>query len=135
MAVNWSDYPNFTKEEFKCSHTGLCEMDKDFMDRLQDLRTHLEQINPHRPDLFRMTINSGYRHKTHPIERKKQVPGEHTDGKAADIKAHGHLAHLLIKYGADYFPRIGVSQKGPHNKRFIHLGTSKNRPSPTVWSY
>jgi hypothetical protein len=29
--IDWGKY--FTEEEFKCSHTGKCDMDQDFIDR------------------------------------------------------------------------------------------------------
>ena len=36
MTFDWGKY--FTEEEFKCSHTGKCDMDQDFIDRMNQLR-------------------------------------------------------------------------------------------------
>jgi len=36
------------------------------------------------------------------------------------------------------FTGIGVAQRGPHNKRFIHIDNivnSDTSPRPTIWSY
>jgi hypothetical protein len=42
----------------------------------------------------------------------------------------------LLAAAFDYgVPRVGVSQKGPHSSRFIHLDLIKSSVSPWVWSY
>ena len=51
MIDDWDRYPNFSRDEFECSHTGECDMDAEFMDALQELR---DQFGP-------MRITSGYR--------------------------------------------------------------------------
>jgi zinc D-Ala-D-Ala carboxypeptidase len=124
--MNWDLYPNFSEEEFKCSHTGLCKMDAAFMEILQKIRT--EYGKP-------MTVTSGYRHKTHPIELRKSRPGEHTLGTCADIALQGSDAVELMKVALDLgVTRIGVSQKG--SGRFLHLGIGGgNLPNPWMWSY
>lgn len=123
--MDWSKYPNFSKHEFACRHTGRCEMHPDHMARLQALR--LEFGRP-------MPVSSGYRDPSHPIEAGKQRPGEHTTGRATDIRVEGAealaLVFLAVKHG---FTRVGVQQKGPG--RFIHLGDSPDFPSPAIWSY
>jgi zinc D-Ala-D-Ala carboxypeptidase len=121
--MNWSDYPNFTKAEFDCKHTGFNEMKPEFMKLLQALR--LMYGKP-------MTITSGYRHHTHPVEaRKGHTTGEHTLGVCCDIACSGadryHIIRLALKLG---FPRIGIA------KKFIHLGIGgAGLPSPTIWDY
>jgi uncharacterized protein YcbK (DUF882 family) len=110
--MDWSKYPNFTEKEFKCSHTGKCEMRPEFMEKLQALRL---QFN--RP----LIISSGYRDITHPIEAAKESRGEHTYGCAADIAIRGTEALRLIALAYDMgFRRIGINQKG--DGRFVHLG-------------
>ncbi|KZX61306.1 peptidase M15A [Alcanivorax sp. HI0033] len=98
------------------------------MEKLQALRT--EYGKP-------MTVTSGYRHPTHPIEARKASPGAHASGRAADIAVQGgdalKLIELALKHG---FTGIGVNQKG--DGRFIHLDDLKHepgRPRPWVWSY
>ena len=125
--MNWQAYPNFSKKEFECSHTGECEMHPDFMERLQRLRTALRQP---------IIINSGYRSPTHPIEAKKTSVGSHTTGRAVDVKASGHYAFELVELAIELgFTRIGVSQKGDYNSRFIHLDDNPDFPHPVIWSY
>ena len=62
--ANFDDYKYFSKDEFKCSHTGNCLMEKDFMDQLTILR---QKVN--RP----FVITSGYRDPSHPIEAKRKI--------------------------------------------------------------
>lgn len=126
--MDWREYPNFHESEFRCKHTGLCEMDPAFMRRLQLLRTHYKKP---------MAITSGYRHATHPTEAKKAKPGAHATGRACDVAVRGEDAHKLIGLAiALGFTGIGVQQKGA--TRFLHLDDLPNGagfPRPTVWSY
>ena len=122
--MNWSDYPNFAKSEFDCKHTGLNEMKPEFMAKLQALRA--EYGKP-------MTITSGYRHPTHPIEaRKGRSDGEHTRGMCCDIACSTgvdryDIVKLALKYG---FHRIGIA------KNFVHLGLGgKGLPPNVRWEY
>ena len=122
--MDWSDYPNFTKAEFDCKHSGLNGMLPDFMERLQALRTEYG-----RP----MTITSGYRHPTHPVEaRKLRSDGEHTRGMCCDIACTSgsdrfDLIRLALKHG---FHRIGIA------KNFVHLGLGGHGlPSNVIWEY
>jgi len=126
--IDWSKYPNFSKAEFECSHTGKCEMDKDFMDKLQELRSEA---------CFPFIITSGYRDVTHPIEAAKGHGGEHTLGKAVDIAVSRQRADKVLELSYKYgFTRRGVSQSG--DGRFLHLGTATQDDGfleNTVWSY
>lgn len=123
--MNWSDYPNFTESEFRCSHCGEVAMQPAFMAKLQDLRTIFGKP---------MKVTSGYRCPAHPIEQKKAAPGAHTSGCAADIGVQDTDAYRLLKLAfAMGFTGIGVQQKG--GGRFIHLDTLSAPPRPNVWSY
>lgn len=122
--MDWTAYPNFTREEFRCKHTGECEMHHVFMQRLQHLRAKYGKP---------MIVTSGFRSVRHPIEAAKASPGEHTKGRAADIAVQGADALLLLRLALEFgFTRIGVNQKG--TGRFLHLGDSPDFP-PSVWSY
>lgn len=127
--MNWEKYaPYFKQGEFACKHTGKCEMSEEFMDKLLALR--LEYGRP-------MTINSGYRHWSHPEEVKKgHKNGEHTKGRSADIGIANPDAAILVAIAFKHgFTRIGVSQKGT-GARFIHLGLGgEGLPTPAIWSY
>lgn len=117
----WQDITSFEPHEFGAEGH---KMDEAFMRRLQSLR-----------NLYRkpMIITSGYRS----VEHNKAIGGAptsmHLQGKAADILVAGKDAYELI--GLAYavgFKGVGVSQRGAHGSRFIHLDT---RDEPTVWSY
>lgn len=125
--MNWSDYPNFSESEFKCSHTGKSAMHPDFMARLQRLRTAYGKP---------MKITSGYRDPTHPIEAKKAAPGAHASGRACDVAIRGAEAVKLLKLALEHgFTGIGVQQKG--EGRFIHLDDIEDgtQHRPMIWSY
>lgn len=128
--VDWSPYPNFSRDEMKCNHTSMCKMEIDFMDRLQLLRTKCD---------FPLIVSSGYRASTHPVEARKERPGEHYYGRAADIKVSHDQAFKVIEIAPHLgFTRLGVKQNGSAESRFIHLGTSTPEQgfvSPTIWSY
>ena len=128
--MNWNDYPNFSASEFRCKHTGKCDMDETFMEKLQNLR-----------DVYGkpIYITSGYRHHTHPLEAKKPNPkqGAHTTGKAVDIAIRGHEVHELVGIAiAHGFTGIGLRQHG--DSRFLHLDTldhTESQPRPWIWTY
>ena len=125
--VDWSLYRNFSEEEFRCSHSGLCRMDPDFLERLQDLRDAIALPFP---------VSSGYRHESHPIEARKKQPGAHAHGCAADILCRGELAYRIVSLAYAFgFVGIGVNQAGPFGQRFIHLDSWADRPRPAIWSY
>jgi zinc D-Ala-D-Ala carboxypeptidase len=120
--MNWDDYPNFSAQEFNCSHCGQNEMKPEFMAKLQKLRGTYGSP---------MKVTSGYRCPQHPIEAKKASPGAHASGLACDIGVQGEEAHRLLALALEAgFTGIGVQQKG--SGRFLHLDT---RPEKALWSY
>jgi len=123
--VDWSKYPNFTADEFKCSHCGVNAMKPEFMAKLQALRTAYGKP---------MTITSGYRCPQHPIEAKKIKPGAHASGCACDVRVEGQDAYRLLKLAlVAGFTGIGVQQKGAG--RFLHFDTLEGGTRPNLWSY
>lgn len=125
--MDWSRWPNFSPEEFRCKHTGKLHMHAGFMDRLQKLRTAYGKP---------MRITSGYRAPEHPIEAAKAKPGTHASGRACDIGVQGADAVELVRIALQLgFTGIGVQQKG--TGRFIHLDDLPpgEWPRPTIWSY
>ena len=120
----------FSTEELKCGGTDECDMNEDFMNKLVSLRKEFNEP---------MVISSGYRHLSYNqvIGGAKSSP--HLYGKAVDVLVSGKAAYRLIKLSMDHgFTGIGVSQKGPHKSRFIHLDTMDNtniHPRPWIWSY
>ncbi len=111
--MNWNKFKNFSEWEFSCDYTDLNDMDEGFISLLQQIRSVYS-----RP----MIINSGYRHWTHPIERAKNRPGEHSLGLAADIAVSGinNVVDLLVISHAHGIKRIGVYQS--KEGHFLHLG-------------
>ncbi|QDP65686.1 MAG: putative peptidase M15 [Prokaryotic dsDNA virus sp.] len=124
--MDWSQFKNFSEDEFKCQHTGHSGMDEEFLKKLQSLRTLYNKP---------MRITSGFRHPTHPIEKKKSKPGAHSTGHACDIACSGKEAFELIVLGLRVgMTGIGVSQRRGL-PRFIHLDDIIKRPRPNIWSY
>ncbi len=115
---------------------------KYFTDK-EDFKGNIDKMNPKilgMLDALRVeygspiVINSSYRSTDHPIEAKKEKPGEHTYGAAVDIKCvGGESTYLLvaaaIKCG---FKRIGISRKS----NFVHVGIGyPEAPNMTIWTY
>jgi len=101
---------------------------------IADLKTEmLNFINDLEQSLgYEITITSGYRSSEHPIEAKKNKPGEHTEGLAIDVAAVGGTpVYKLVKHAMDLgCKRIGISRKS----NFVHLGLSKDRVT-SIWTY
>ena len=66
IIMDWSQFKNFSQNEFACTFTGQCEMNESFLKKLQSLRELYGKP---------MRITSGFRHTTHPIEAKKIKAG------------------------------------------------------------
>ena len=124
---------NFTVDEFKCKGTGRCEVVETFIERLQLIRDEYG-----RP----IFVTSGYRAPEYNLKLQQQgktktgsyVP--HTTGRAVDIAVSGADSHLIIKLATQHgMTGIGVSQKGKHEKRFIHLDDLTGSNRPWTWIY
>ena len=124
--MNWDKYaPYFHELEFDCKHCGKNEMKSEFMDRLLEIRKAFGKP---------MVISSGYRCPDHnDAVSSTGRTGPHTTGYAADILVSGPNARELLALASE-FPRVGVSQKGDHGSRFIHLDCLPGK-GRTVWSY
>lgn len=111
---------HFKLKEFNCTHTAKNEMDESFLLRLDELREVCG---------IPFKITSGYRDKTHPVERAKDKPGKHSEGIAVDIYApDGITKRTIIKHAIELgFNGIGVGST------FIHLDTRKSYP--VIWGY
>lgn len=126
--LDWSRWPDFSKEEFKCPHCGECHMDDAFMDKLQNIRSKVG---------IPFIVTSGYRcpeynDKISTTGRN----GPHTTGKAVDISiGPAHTYQVLKMALSEGFTGIGIHQTGPSNERFLHLDTLVTNPRPNVWTY
>ena len=107
-------------------------MDEDFMERLQLLRAEWYKENTRV-----LKVNSGFRCKDHPIERRKIIVGPHTKGKAVDILISGKDATRLFKMAKKYMSGIGYNFKGGSRSHFLHVDslTPQEAERPAVWSY
>lgn len=110
----------FTLEEFDCQHTGENRMEQDFLDKLDALREHCG---------FPFVITSGYRSPDHPLEARKEIPGTHAQGIAADIKItnSAHRYTIIREALAHGFTGLGVAGD------FIHVDTRGT--VPVIWTY
>ena len=121
---------NFSDKELSCSHCGENKFDQETLDALQRLR---ESIG--RP----LKLSSAYRCPVHNQNVSSTGPdGPHTTGKAIDILCSGKEAWELLSFvmiRSKIWKGIGISQKGKHKSRFIHLDTIEADNRPWVWSY
>ena len=125
--ANWE---HFTEDELRCEGTGECRMDEAFMEAL--IRLRKDYNNP-------MIISSGYRDRAYNTVIGGSTNSAHMYGKAVDVVVSGHEAYRLLRLALVHgFKGIGVSQRGPHLKRFLHLDMmedSDKSPRPWIWSY
>lgn len=121
---------NFTDEEFNCNCGCGALPSRQFQDKVQYLRTlwgkPLKVSSARRCPVYNQQVSS-----TGP-------DGPHTKD-AIDFEMSGedvwHFVRLAMNNG---FTGIGVHQRGPHDKRFVHLDDlpdEPGQPRPRVWSY
>ncbi len=124
--INWSDYANFTADEFRCRcGCGRADMDSYFMARLQGVRDTYGRPMP---------INSGFRCPEY--DRAIGGAGVHPKGHAGDIAVSGEgVYHLQRAAYLAGMRGIGVKQHGPHASRFMHLDDLDGPMRPRVWTY
>lgn len=131
--INWDHFkPFFTKAEFECKcGCGSAAMDRHFMKKLFALRLNVDEP---------FFITSGFRCPAYNNKVSSTgFTGPHTTGKAVDIQLKGERAHRTINLLMNNFTGIGISQKGAHDSRFMHLDNLKDDetegPRPWIWSY
>lgn len=117
-------WKNFTPDELRSNGNGDLILDPIFMDRIQKLRGWCG---------FALPVSSGYRDPEYnDLVSSTGLTGPHTKG-AIDIKVYGEKAHTLLGHAFTMgFKGVGISQKGPHSSRFLHLD---NRANKALWSY
>ena len=121
---------NFSNKELSCSCCGENEMNKETLIALQRLRDAIGKP---------ISLSSAYRCPTHNYKISSTgKEGPHTTGKAIDILCSGKFAHELLGLAmirSSIWKGIGISQKGKHKSRFIHLDTIESDNRPWIWSY
>lgn len=110
----------FKLSEFDCKETGENKMSHAFLTKIDILR---EKCG------FPFVITSGYRSPEHSIEKRKNKPGTHAQGIAADIKVNnGAEAYLIQKYAYELeFTGIALGNG------FVHVDIRET--TPVSWSY
>ena len=119
---------NFSVSKMSCRcGCGPYEMDEEFMRLLHILRDEMQ--GP-------LRVSSGRRcehHNDRVSTAKNKKNGVHTLGQASDILIFGERAMLLFEKARQIgLGGIGLSQRGDHAKRFVHLDT---KPRKALWSY
>ena len=72
-------------------------------------------------------------HNDYVSTTKNKKNGIHTLGQASDVLISGERAMVLFEKARQIgFSGIGLSQRGPHQDRFVHLDT---KPRKALWSY
>lgn len=126
---------HFELSEFACGcgHCGSdgSEMQVEFLYQLDDLRERCG---------FPFIVTSGYRCPAHNSEVSTTGhDGPHTTGRAVDLRLSGENVFRLLTQVSlgGWMTGIGLMQRGPHEKRFIHLDdlTKPDHPRPRVWTY
>ena len=110
----------FSIDEFNCKETGENKMSSEFLQRLNLLREACG---------FPFVITSGYRSENHSIEIKKEKPGTHAQGIAADIKVNNGAQRRAIVETAI---QLGFNGIGVHDD-FVHVDTRKS--ARVLWCY
>ncbi len=135
MTLHWDQINHFAPDEFAC-RCGACgsdgmEMDLNFIFALDQLRERAG---------YPFVITSGYRCPAHNnAVGSTGFDGPHTTGRAADILVSGERAFHLVQQCTlgGWMRGIGINQRGPHEKRFIHLDDLEGpeHPRPRIWTY
>lgn len=122
--------PHFSKAELACKCGCGALPSQRFADKCERVRMRVG---------FPLPVSSCKRCPDHNEKVSKTGrTGPHTKD-AIDFLVHGALAFRVLEaIIAEDFAGIGVSQKGPITKRFIHgddLPDELWQPRPWVWSY
>lgn len=81
-----------------------------------------------------MVVSSGCRCEAY--DKSIGGKGAHATGNAGDFLCSGSHAHAILKAALKAgVSGIGISQRGAHGSRFIHLDITEGPMRPWVWSY
>lgn len=111
---------NFKKREFRCK-CGKCTeflVDDVLIEHLQKIRDHFGAS---------ITVNSGYRCKTHNAKVGGSSSSHHMRGKAADIRVKGVKPIEVAKYAESIgVQRIGLYESAAEGE-FVHIGSDSRK--------
>ena len=122
---------HFTERELACPCCGINRMVTPFMAKVEAMRSVFGKP---------LTVSRAYSCSKHNMEVSKTGPnGPHTTGHAIDIVISGEDDYALLDIALTIgFNGIGINQKGPMDKRFLHFDDLQNSPTvprPRIWSY
>lgn len=131
-------WPNFTAAEMACKGTGKIKVHSVLLDKLEQLRAAVRAVPGYEEAV--LPVSSGYRSPEHNAKVSSTgEAGPHTTGLAVDLTCSGALALLVVKMALGLkFTGVGISQKGPHGSRFVHLDLLQDGPGcprPWLWGY
>ena len=111
--------PNYTVNEMSCRcGCGIVETDPEFMLMLKELKDQMQ-----RPLRVCIGLRSDY-HNDGVSAAKNKKNAVYNLGQASNILISGERAMLLFEKARQVgFSGIGLSQKGNHSSRFLHLDT------------
>lgn len=119
--MNWKDIRHFTPAEFACPCCGACEMDEDFVRRLDAAR------HKHGSALV---VTSGYRCARHNAKVGGSPDSAHMKGLAADLAVVSSAArYALLPILLRSFSRVGVG------RTFVHVDVCMDKPQNVIWVY
>ena len=105
-------------------------------DRRDGPGIHADASGTEGPDAGSLRVSSGRRcehHNDRVSTAKNEKNSVQTLCQASDILIFGERAMLLFEKARQMgFIGIGLSQRGDHAKRFVHLDT---KPRKAFWSY
>ena len=105
-------------------------------DRRDGPGIHADASGTEGPDAGSLRVSNGRRcehHNDRVSTAKNKKNSVHTLGQASDIMISGEWTMLLFKEACQIgFSGIGLSQRGPHQERIVHLDT---KPRKALWSY
>ena len=122
---------HFKDIELACSCCGVNKVAQESLDRLERLRKDFGAP---------LKLSSAYRCPAHNAKISKTgETGPHTTGRAFDVVCSADAASRVLRIAIFHgFTGLGVSQKGDHASRFIHVDDILGSPihaRPRVWSY
>ena len=128
MAINWSLYKNFVRNEFECNcGCKAAHISEDLVAKIQMLRDKCG---------FALPITSGVRCKTWNELNNGHPTSAHLEGLGIDLAVDRAKARIVLQeaLGMDCFDGIGVQQHAKKG-RFIHLDIKPRNGGKAFWSY
>ena len=127
-------WPDFTPWELRADRGNAlkdnyeCLVERAFLDAIQMLRSTFGKP---------LIVSSYYRSPEYNAKVSSTgESGPHTTAKAIDFQIAGEDAYMMTQIAMRHgFTGIGVNQRGPWDKRFIHVDILGGEKRPRLWNY